>query len=148
MLSLFVGEWNLYSGPWSLLLVFSQVFAGNEFSYVGSVADKARLKPHDLTTHRTAVLVTLASFLRTNILRNLYCQESVGQELKMEPCDWSRSENGALWLVETSPLNLTSHCTAYTPCQLQLSTKCRSDFTRTWDTLIFWAAFPWHCIVG
>ena len=67
------------------------------------------------------------------LVKNWKWSPLIDQELKMEPSDWSRHH--------------ASHCTAHPPRQLQLSRKCRSGFTRTWDTLIFWAAYLSHCIV-
>ena len=115
---------KLSSGPClvfkarSLLLVFSQVFTGNElwqmFPYVGeAVADKARLKPHDdLTSHRTTH-TRHSRQLHMNTLwnpnlwlplgQNWKWSHLIGPELKMEPSDWSRLQTPVTVLRTLSP---------------------------------------------
>ena len=67
------------------------------FPYVGeAVADNARLKPHDdLTSHRTTH-TRHSRQLHINTLWNPKLWLPTGQELEIEPSDWSRTENKAL----------------------------------------------------
>ena len=59
----------------------------------------------------------------------------------MEPSDWSRTENGAFWLVQTPD---TSHCTAY-PLSSSSYQQSADQISPELENL--WAAYPSHCIV-